>query len=160
MLRTQGFVTALALAVVTMAGMQAPASAAPRFAGAKPVSDAQLAHLRGGFSIGSGPDRIQVSLGIDRLSFVNGELATITRLGGSGGDSGIRLVQNGSGNRFDRSVLDALPAGTLGTVIQNSLDDQTIRNLNVFNITVTSRKLAQSLSVRSAVQDALTRGVR
>lgn len=147
--------TLLCGASVCAAGPAADAG----FAGLPPVSDAQLARLRGGFSIDGGPGQIQLSLGIERLTAINGKLASVTRLGASAAD-GIRLIQNGAGNVFDASVLHTLLPGTLGTVIQNSLDGQTIRNLNVFNITVNSRQLAQSLAVQNSVTDALARAVR
>lgn len=156
-IRNFGIAAALFLALGAPAWSATPADAG--FAGLRPVSDAQLARLRGGFSVGGGPNQVQLSLGIERLTFVNGELATVTRLGASTAD-GIRLIQNGGGNLFDTSVLRTLLPGTVGTVIQNSLDDQTIRNLNVFNVTVTSRQLAHSLEIQNSVRDALARVVQ
>lgn len=155
MLHKHGIETFLTLAAIGLAGLLPLASAA-EFAGVAPVSDTQLAHMRGGFSVSRGANRLHLSLGIERLSFVNGELASVTQLGAPKG-TGLRLLQNGPGNRFDTSALKSLSSGTLGTAIQNSLDDQTIQNLNVFNVTVTSRRLAQSLAVGDAVRDSLTR---
>lgn len=159
MSRNQVFGMIAALALLCGASASAAPPADTGFIGLQPVSDARLAQLRGGFSIGGGPNQVQLSLGIERLTFVNGEPAVVTRLGSSVSD-GIRLIQNGAGNVFDTSVLHTLLPGTLGTVIQNSLDGQTIHNLNVFNITVTSRQLAQSLSVQNSVRDALARAVQ
>lgn len=136
-------------------GLQAPVSAAS-FAGSAPVPDSQLANMRGGFSFGHG---IELSIGLDRLAFVNGELDVVTRFQQSGTD-GIRVIQNGPGNIVDSSVLDAIPSGTLGTIIQNTVDNQTISNVNVYNISVTSSQIAGSLSLRNSLNDALARFTR
>jgi len=155
MLQQYRFITALAalLTGLALASMALPTPAAG-FAGAPPVSDARLAQLRGGFAIGSGSDRVRLSFSIERLSFINGELAAITTLNPTSKD-GVHVIQNGAGNLVDSALRDALPSDVLGTVIQNSLDNQTIGNLNIYNVTVTSRQAAQSLSMQSSLRDAL-----
>jgi hypothetical protein len=146
------------LSIMATAGVAAPAAAAG-FAGATPVSDAQLAHMRGGFSIGNGRDTVKLSLDIERRAIINGKLQEVSRPGSAAGDR-IRLIQNGQRNQLADSVLNGVPAGSLGTVIQNSLDGQAIRNVNVFNITVTSRQIAHSLAIQDTVRDALTSAMR
>lgn len=60
-------------------------------------------------------------------------------------------------NAVSSSIANSLPAGTIGTVIQNSLDGQMIQSINVLNITVTSQALAQAVSLQSFTQGALLR---
>lgn len=157
MLQRQKSVSSLIiiLAAMTVWCTALPAAAA-HFAGAQPVSNAQLASLRGGFAIGSG--RVRLSFGIRRLSFINGKLAAVTQLD-SVASGGLHVIQNGPGNFVTPSLSSTLPAGTLMTVIQNSLDGQTISNLNVFDITISSVQAARSLSMHNAVVDALARGM-
>lgn len=156
-IRRFGFMAGLAL----MAAL--PAQAAPPEAAAlfdlPPVSDARLDRMRGGFSIGGGSGQVQLSLGIERMTFINGELAAVNRMGQSVG-GGLRVISNGVGNTFDSAIVRGLLPGTLGTVIQNSMDNQVIRNLNVLHVTVTSQELARSLAVRSMVSDSVARAVR
>lgn len=60
-------------------------------------------------------------------------------------------------NVVSSSVANGLPAGTVGTVIQNNLDGQMIQSINVLNITVTSQALAQAVALQSLTQGALLR---
>lgn len=147
-------ITALLMLGCTLGG-QATASAAT-FAGASPVSDARLSTLRGGFSTEHG---VKLSIGIDQLSFINGKLAVVNHLI-QDGLGRVQTIQNGPGNAVNSSVLNGIRDNTLGTVIQNSLDGQAIRNVNVYNVTVTNKRLAQSLSISNAVTDAMTRFMR
>lgn len=131
--------------------MSVPVLAA-NFAGAAPVSDAQLAGLRGGFRIGNDSDSVWLSFSIDQLAYINGDLVATTHLG-SPGQTGTTVISNGLGSH----VVTTLPSGSLGTVIQNSLDDQTISNVNVFNVGVNSLQAAHWLSVQDVVANALVR---
>ena len=140
-----------ALLFLTLAGVPAPVMAAD-FAGVSPVSDAQLASLRGGFAIGDGDDSVWLSFSFDQLAYINGNLVATTHLT-SLADAKVTVIQNG----VDNHVRNTWPPDTFGTVIQNSLDSQVISNVNVFNMTVTSLRAAQWLSVQSTVQGALTR---
>lgn len=140
-----------ALLFLTLAGLSAPVMAAD-FAGVSPVSDAQLASLRGGFAIGDGDDSVWLSFSFDQLAYINGNLVATTHLA-SLADAKVTVMQNGVGNY----VRNTLPPNTFGTVVQNSLDSQVISNVNVFNMTVTSLRAAQWLSVQDTVQGALTR---
>lgn len=126
------------------------------FARLQPVSDARLAALRGGFTLFNGGVRVDVAMGIKRLTYINGRLVASSALDENNlPTQTLRVVQNGPGNVFDPTQLHMLP-GTVATVIQNTLDKQVIRNLNVLNVTVTSRALAQALSLQSSVRGALT----
>lgn len=132
------------------------AGPSPGFEQLKPVSDARLAALRGGFTLMRGGVRVEVAMGIQQLTYINGQLVmpSVVNTPGIPAET-LRVIQNGPGNAFDPATLNLLP-GTMATVIQNTLDKQTIRNLNVMNVTVTSRALAQALSLQSSLRDALS----
>ncbi|MGB7755517.1 MAG: hypothetical protein WBL23_05595 [Salinisphaera sp.] len=126
------------------------------FAHLRPVSDARLSALRGGFTLVSGGVRVDVAMGIQQMTYINGRLVVSSVLDtNSIPTQTLHLIQNGPGNALDPAGLNLLP-GTMATVIQNTLDKQTIRNLNVLNVTVTSRALAEAMSIQSSVRDALT----
>lgn len=134
----------------------------------KAASDEYLDSLRGGFHAGRG---LMVSFGLDRSVTINGELvskmsfnlpdvAQITAeqakavrqtLAGAG------IVQNGARNVLDAGSPSELPAKT---VIQNSLNDQTIQSLTVLNTTVSSLGLFKAISFQTALKDALLASVR
>ena len=64
----------------------------------------------------------------------------------------LRLIQNGSGSDFNVQV----GANALGgTVIQNSLNDQLIRNQTIINASVNARGLLQALNFQSTLANAL-----
>lgn len=126
------------------------------FARLKPVSDARLDALRGGFTVSQGGVSVDLAMGIERLTYINGQLVAASNIDGAALPSQtLRVIQNGPGNMFDTANLHLLP-GTVTTVIQNSLDQQVIRNVNLLNLTVTSRALAEALSLQSSVRDTLT----
>lgn len=132
-----------------------------------PVSDAQLGEMRGGFDIGHG---LSVSFGFVRSVVLNGELVSQTRfelpdiahISAEQADavrvalSGAGLVQNGTGNR----VADGLQHGLdLGTVVQNTLNDQRIQTLTVINAGANTLGLFKSINTLSTLQDALGRSL-
>ncbi|MES1954952.1 hypothetical protein [Salinisphaera hydrothermalis] len=149
------FVLVIAL-LATAAAQAADMGDRAGFTGLTPVSDARLAALRGGFTLSQGGVTVDVAMGIQQLTYINGQLVASSVIDTQTLPTQLlRVIQNGPGNTFDPNSLHLLP-GSIGTVIQNTLDQQTIRNLNVLNVTVTSQALAQALSIQSAVRDALT----
>lgn len=132
-----------------------------------PVDEEQLDQMRGGFSL---PGGLQVSLGIERLVSINGEVVARTsidianlnhlsaeqRLQTSEALSSVKLIQNGSDNIYR-------PGDTSGTVggvvIQNTLNDQLIQSQTVISSTVNSASLLKTLNFQSTLSDALTRAV-
>lgn len=123
------------------------------FIGLKPVSDARLDALRGGFTLSEGGVTVDLAIGV--ATYINDQLVSASDLTGAAVPSSmLRLIQNGPGNVFNPGA-SSLP-GTFTTVIQNSLDQQVIRNVNLLNATVTSRAMAQALSLQSSVRSALT----
>lgn len=134
------------------------------------VADAELDKLRGGFEMASG---LVMSFGIERLVYVNGNLASMTRLNvadlgqlsGGGLDpsklsvgSTLAVIQNGPNNTF---VPDTLASGAFATVIQNSLDNQRIQSVTTISATVNSLDMLRANrfgeSLRSAVSGAMIR---
>ena len=130
------------------------------------LGEQRLDEVRGGFIDASG---LQVSFGIERAIYLNGELVTTTRLnvadlaaisGGKAGASfsgGPGLLQNGPGNTIDSGTL---AASSLATVIQNSLDGQNIRSVTTLNATVNSLGIVKSIDLQHSVRGALTDALR
>ncbi len=129
------------------------------------VNDGQLDAMRGGFTTPAG---LAVSLGIDRLVSINGnvvartsfdiadlnhmseEQARLTR----DALSSVKLIQNGSDNIYQASESSRVIGGV---VIQNTLNDQLIRSETVISSTVNSASLLKSLNFQASLSDALTR---
>ena len=68
----------------------------------------------------------------------------------------LTLVQNGTGNAF------ALPQSlaSLTTVIQNTVNDQVIRNLTVLNATLSIQQAAAAMRLSTALNQAIAAGLR
>lgn len=128
------------------------------------VNEAKLDTLRGGFETPSG---LRVSFGIERAVYVNGVLASVTtvKLAELGNLSGrgaapvaltegatIAVIQNGPNNSFSST---GLASGALATVIQNSLDNQTVRAVTTINATVNSVELLRSGQMMQSVRDTM-----
>lgn len=139
----------------------------PREPGLGPVAvnDAELDAMRGGFTT---PDGLKVAFGIERAVYVNGSLVTSTSLnvtaaGATGAPAAVAsggalaLVQNGSGNAF---LSGTVPPGSMGTVIQNTLNDQKIQNLTVINATVNSLQVLRDMNLQSALRSAVIDSLR
>jgi hypothetical protein len=133
------------------------------FSAANAVEPSTLDALRGGFTTDSG---LTVTLGLERIVTINGAVAehSTLDLGELGGlTSGrttlspdalgqLRLIQNGAGSQFAVQM----GANTLGgTVIQNTLNDQLIRNQTIINASVNARGMLQALNFQSTLANAL-----
>lgn len=124
------------------------------------ASNEQLDTLRGGFETPSG---MTVSFGLVRTVSINGDVVNRTSFNlpdvskitaeqahaVSTAMAQTRLVQNGAGNF---SLQQPLAGGTL---VQNSLNDQTIQTLTVINAGVNSLGLFKSINLQGAFRDAL-----
>jgi hypothetical protein len=130
------------------------------------LTDASLDRVRGGFVT----QGLNVSFGIERAVYVNGTLVTSTRLSvsepglvGSGHGAApldaatLAVVQNGSGNVVATGTLSA---SGIGTVVQNTLDGQNIRNLTVINATVNSLGVLRGLNLQSSLRGAVIDSLR
>lgn len=60
----------------------------------------------------------------------------------------IQVIQIGPGNTFTPPSATNLPSGTMA-VIQNTLDNQVIRNMTIINATLASRELIRSMALNS-----------
>jgi hypothetical protein len=132
------------------------------------LDDQVLARLRGGFQA---PDGLQLSFGIERVVYINGALATSTRISVEGlgtvagapsapptfTGGGFALVQNGAGNTF---LPGLLAPSNQGTVIQNSLNDQRIQTLTIINASANSLDVLRTWSLQMSIRDAVTGSVR
>lgn len=138
------------------------------------VDDQTLAQMRGGFVTSAGGQTLELSFGIERAVYVNGELVTKTALiapqfAGGGVPQNIQignvsLVQNGAGNAFSaKDLMDAMPAnvssGSL-TVIQNSLDNQVIKQVTTINAGVNSLSIARDINLGSVVNRQIVNSIR
>ena len=143
-----------------------PARASPF--GDRPVAlaDTSLDRVRGGFSV----DGLSISFGIQRAVYVNGALVTTTSLnvsdlgritagrGTTAFDAGtIGLIQSGAGNVVSPTMISA---GSVGTVIQNTLDGQKIQNVTIINATTNSLGLLKSINLQSSLRGAVIDSLR
>lgn len=132
------------------------------------ASNHDLDQLRGGFDpAGTG---LMVSFGITRAVYINGDLVTQTTLDfGRISDltpvqaaqldkqlASLNLVQNGPGNTFQAQQ----SAGSnVGTVIQNSLNNQTIVNQTIINASSNSAGMVRSLNILSTLNDSVAAAI-
>jgi len=120
--------------------------------------------MRGGFDAGTS---LQVSFGIQRAVYINGNLVTSTSINIP--DVGqitaaqasalaavtntVNVIQNGPGNSFDPAPLTHT---TGATVIQNSLNNQNIQTLTTISAAVNSLDALKNLNLQNTLQSALT----
>jgi hypothetical protein len=136
----------------------------PAFDPAQAVDPAALDELRGGFDVGNG---LAVSLGIERVVTINGnvlerselqlgDLGALTSGASKAPDAGqVRLIQNGVGDLSVQLGNNALG----GTFVQNSLNDQLIRNQTIINASVNARGMLQTMNFQSTLANALSTAV-
>lgn len=129
----------------------------------EPVSADQLDKARGGFTT---PGGLELSLGIERLVTINGDIVArtsvqIADIRAISADEAMKarealsattLVQNGTGNFFSGDSVG-------GTFIQNSLNDQVIRSQTVISSTVNSTSLMKDLNFNQSVRDAAIQAI-
>ena len=152
------------LGCCVLAAVTGPAAATP--SGWNAVDDATLERLRGGFVTSTG---LAVSLGIERLVSINGEVVSrtsfqITDMASLGVEqarqtgaalSTVKLIQNGSDNIYQAVFAE----GALGgTIIQNTLSDQQIESRTIINSSVNSLGLLKTINFNGSVSDAIMRG--
>lgn len=163
------FFTSLPLLLLSMAGVATAAPDAPAPAAFDPahaVDSATLDQARGGFLTGDG---LMVNLGLERLVSINGNVVERTEL--QLGDIGklargeaslssqavgeLRLIQNGDVRTMAGNAQNLLG----GTIIQNTLNDQTIRNQTSINATVNTAGMLRALNFGTSLNNALTTAV-
>ncbi|HMM86095.1 hypothetical protein [Azohydromonas sp.] len=154
---------------VAVAAGRAPApSADVATIGGRPALDeGDLDAVRGGFTTASG---LKISFGIERAVYVNGNLVATTSLTVSelGRISGVRavpdvvgadalmLIRNGAGNVTQLGDV----GGAVGTIIQNTLNNQNISNVTVIDATVNSLRLSRGMDLHSTLRNAVTDALR
>ena len=125
-----------------------------------PVPNERLATVRGGFDLGNG---LVASLGIERAVYINGNLITYSSINIpdvahitsqqamtlASALSTVNVVQNGPGNTFNVSSLGQAAGAT---VIQNTLNNQTIRNLTTLNVSVNTLNAFRDEGLQQAMQ--------
>ncbi|WP_332879350.1 hypothetical protein [Massilia sp. S19_KUP03_FR1] len=143
-----------------------PIAASAQFVPVNAVDSAALDAVRGGFGYG---DSLLVTLGIDRLVQVNGNVVehSAVQFGDVGklasgqaqlaGDApGTRLIQNGQ----PAQLAAGLPVGALGgTIIQNSLNDQMINNQTTIRASVNSAGVLQTMNFNASLNQALNNAI-
>jgi len=112
-----------------------------------------------------------VSFGITRAVFINGQLVTstsfqvgdVTKLTSAQAEAfrqqvpaQAQVVQNGTGNTVDASSV-AVP---LSTYVQNTLNNQTIRNQTVIQATSSGLSVMKGLNLQSTLNDSINNAVR
>lgn len=160
-----------ALTCGVVSGLQA-ATSMPGFEDYPVVADRELDQMRGGFETRNGALQLSFSFGIERATFLNGELVATTTLaiptfpvafnslgGGATAFNPVNVIQNGPGNVFALPSVRDLPTSVL-TVIQNTLDNQVIGNVTVINASVTSRDFLRSLTIQSSLNQTLFNSLR
>ena len=126
------------------------------------LSDQQLDQMRGGFETPSG---LNISFGIERAVYINGNLVTTTtfnvgdlgKLTGQQAEAAGVLIQNGAGNSFQPG---AIPASALPTVIQNTLNNQTIQGITVINAATNSMEILKAINLQSTLNEAMVGSLR
>lgn len=127
------------------------------------VDAGTLDDMRGGFDTSL---QLKLSFGIERAVYLNGALVTTTSfnlpaLGGAVRDNAapvsvssgsLSLLQNGPGNSF---ALSAAVAPLAATVIQNTLNNQSIQGLTTINANVNSLELLRSTGFQTLVREGL-----
>lgn len=135
------------------------------------VAPTYLDHVRGGFELAG--TQFMLSFGIERAVYINGDLVATTVLNlkdlqlmagtgagplslPAGAVGALGIIQNGSGNSVSAQVSGLL----VGTIIQNTLDNQNIQNVTTINATVNSLQIMRAMSVQSAVQEGIVNSLR
>lgn len=153
--------------VATSASAEKPAAPNPFGGRGLAVSAAKLDDVRGGFVTSSG---LQLSFGIERAVYLNGNLVTTTslqlnELGKISGAQGLpvsaelsrALVQNGSGNTF---VSNAVSAAALGNIIQNTLDNQKIQTITRIDAAVSAATVLRGIDLQSSMRGAISQSLQ
>lgn len=123
----------------------------------------QLDDMRGGFDTSL---NLTLSFGIERAVYLNGALVTTTSFNlpalgslppdGAAGpvlaNGSVALVQNGGGNTFIQAR-DATPLAA--TIIQNTLNNQTLQNLTTINASSNSLQILRTNTFLSTLHEGI-----
>ena len=131
------------------------------------VSDEDLNGMRGGFLLAEDGVSFKINFGLRRETYINGELVASSTLSVEQVGVGLQgmlsndqlnqvnLVQNGLQNTFVAGQMMDTMRPSFATVIQNSLDGQMIRNVNVIDAQIQSLDLARASALQSSFTETL-----
>ena len=159
---------AVLLAVITLTAWP-PVFGSDELSSTTAATEQELSRMRGGFVSDEG---LLVAFGIDRAIYVNGVLNTasnftITR-DSSGlyqsaatlpGINGVKLVQIGPGNYFSPDEISGNLLTSPFTVIQNSLNNQFVKNMTTINASVTNMNLFREMNLTSSISQQIIHAV-
>jgi hypothetical protein len=159
----------LTSALFALPGQAGPAQGpftAAQFRPSEAVAPDTLDGYRGGFITDNG---LEVSLGIERIVTINGDIAERSEL--QFGDLGrltsgastlsaqaagqLSLIRNGA----DGLAVQLGAAGLGATVIQNSLNNQMINQATIINASVNAQGMLQAMHFQSTLANALNTAV-
>ncbi len=137
------------------------------------VDTASLDEVRGGFELEG--SSLKFTIGIERAVYINGNLVATNVLNlkdlqsNAGGTSvaaaspaaapsGALIVQNGPAG--SNNIAPQVAQNPTATVIQNSLNDQTIQNRTTINASVNSLQTVRAMSVANAIQYGIVSSLR
>ena len=137
------------------------------FTEANAVDSSRLEEARGGFVVADG---LLVTLGIERLVTINGDVVERSQLqlgdiGKLAGGNGLvstealgelRLIQNGVTSALRGDAYSSLLGGT---IIQNSLNDQTISAQTTLNATANTAGMLRALNFAEGLNNALSTAI-
>ena len=154
------------LGLVLLAASAGPAgAAAPAAWAGPPVPETVLAEQRGGFINAEG---LKVSVGLESLVRINDErrsqlsvqlpdLSQVAK-GTAELSSQLQVIQNGPGSTLSADAGDQLSG--LGTVIQNTLDNQLIQNLKALNIEIGGLQSQRHSQIKSRINTQIVESLR
>lgn len=124
------------------------------------ASDQELDSQRGGFIINDG---LPISFGVIQASSINGELLAINTWNGPQidqiGGNVPTLIRNGQGNDFGPVRLDNVMPGGL-TIIQNTLDQQVIRNMTIISAEVANSNVLSQTNLSLSLTNQMIHAIR
>lgn len=134
----------------------------------EPASDQEINGMRGGYVTEGG---LNFSFGVEQAIYVNGVLKATNTLNiakegpglpqaipGTAGNTPT-VVQIGPGNTFLPADLDQLQSGFF-TVVQNSMDQQVIQNINKINATISVLGLQREINRTGTMSQQLIQTLR
>jgi hypothetical protein len=112
----------------------------------RPVSDPELAVLRGGLDVHTRHGLLRIDIGITRGVAVNGHVVALSSRGEP------LIVQVGPGNSAPPA--SAFHAHAMPTIVQNTLDNQALKTFTIVNASVNSLSVLNSLRIGDMMAQA------
>ena len=133
------------------------------YAAVPAVHDGALEEMRGGIRLGDG---IDIAVGLTRTGSINGveQYSNTLQIDDlTSGMDGMDLssmqgmvIQNGAGNNVAAGIADSL-SGNFSSVIQNSLDNQVIWTMTIYDVSLKNVSSAiGSISAQEAIAESLS----